>query len=84
MVLADVAVEEAAERVVFVEIGPVEAEGREFDAVELGGCAAGEARVFRDGETDFDAALHDDDDLAVEVEGAVGGVSQGVHAVFGG
>lgn len=82
--LAEIAVEEAAEGEILVEIGPMEAERGQFDAVELGGSAAGEARVFRDGETEFDAALHSDDDLAVEVKGADGGVSQGVHAIFGG
>ena len=82
--LAEVAVEEAAEEEVFVEVGPVETERGKLDVIELRGRAAGEARVFRDGETEFHAALHDEDNLAIEVEGAAGGVSQGVHAIFGG
>ena len=80
LVRPEVTLRDATEGEVFGEIGPMETEGSEFDGVELGGRAAGEARIFRDGEAEFHAARHDDDDRAVEVEGALGGVSQGVHA----
>ncbi len=80
--LAEVAVVQPAEGEIFVEIGPVEAERGEFDAVELGGRAAREPRILRDGETEFDAARHHDNDEAVLMKSAVGGVSQGVHAIF--
>ena len=80
--LPEVAIEEAAEGEVFIEVGPVEAERGKLDAVELGRRAAHKARVLCDGETDFHAAGHLDHDEAVPMEGAAGGVSQGVHAIF--
>ena len=51
--LAEIAVVQAAEGKVLVEVGPVQAERGEFDAVELRGRAARETRVLRDGEAEF-------------------------------
>lgn len=63
-----------AEGEVLVEVGPVEAEGGEFDVVEDGVGLAGEAGVVGDGEGMLNAALHDNEDVAVPVGGACWGI----------
>jgi hypothetical protein len=47
------------------------------------GGAAGEARVFGNGEADFASAFHEDDDFAADGGDGAGGVSQGAHASAG-
>jgi hypothetical protein len=58
----------------------VQAERRNLDAIQLPGRAAREPRIFRDGETDFRAAFHANDDEAVFVNGGDSFINQGIHA----
>lgn len=55
--LSVIALSDAADGKIFIEIGPVEAKRRQLDLVQLRGRGAGEARIFRRSEPQFGATL---------------------------
>jgi len=69
LVLAVVALEDAAKREVLVEVGPVQAERGDFDVIELFFGAARQARILGDGEPDLRATAHGHDDVPIPVHG---------------
>ena len=78
--LAIVAFHDPAQGKVFVEIGPVEAEGGDLDVVKLLLGAQGQTWILRHRETNFNAASHPDEDVPRLVRRSQHAVSQGAHA----
>jgi hypothetical protein len=57
LALAVVALSDAADGKILVEIGPVKAEGGKLDVVQLGRGGVSQTRILRDGKTELRAAL---------------------------
>jgi hypothetical protein len=65
---------------VFIEVWPMKAEGGNLNIVKLLGSASGEARILRSGKAKFDAAVENDKDKAVAKARRARCISQGAHA----
>jgi len=73
--LAVVAFEQAVKRQVLIQIRPVETEGVNFNVIQLPGCAGRQTRIIRDGKTNLRAALHANDDPAINMGSGMSSVS---------
>lgn len=82
LVLAMVALQQAAEGKVFVQVWPVQPKGGDFDVIELLGGAASEPGIVGDRKAKFISAFHRDNDAAFAVAGRARFIGQGVHATF--
>ena len=78
--LAVIALQEPAERKVFVELRPVKSKRRQLYMIKLAGCACREPGIVRNRESDFDPALHRDNNMSVAENSGAGNLSYGVHA----
>lgn len=78
--LAMIALQQAAEGKVFIQVRPVQPKGGDFDVVELLGVAASEPGIVCDRKAKFISAFHRDDDAAFAIGGRARFIGQGVHA----
>jgi hypothetical protein len=74
------ALSNASDGKVFIEIWPMKAEGGNLNVIELFGSALGKAGIFRGGKAKFGATVENDKDKAVAKARRAGCIKQDIHA----
>jgi len=80
LILAVVACEQASKRQILIEIGPMQAEGRHLDIVQLIRRPLGQPRVPTDRKTHFQPAVHRDHSVTISEGRCFRRINQGAHA----
>ncbi len=80
LILAVVACQQTSKRQIFIKIGPMQAERRHLDIVQLISGALGKSRVATDWKTHLHTTVHRDHNVTVSECGCFRGINQGVHA----
>ena len=81
--LSVIALSDAADGKIFVQVRPVEAKGRQLDLVQLSRGGVGETRILECGKTKLCATLQDNKNNAVPRTRGARCVNQGAHASCG-
>jgi len=78
--LSEITAQQATEREVFVEVGPVEPEWRNLDVVQLRFVSTRETRILCDWKPELGPTFHRNHDMTVAKSGRSSDIRQGVHA----